>query len=67
MSISSGAIQTPLLEADEFSRTSSNVPGSPIGRVGQPEEVANLVTFLLSDESKFITGSNYNIDGGWQC
>jgi len=35
-----------------------------IGRVGTPEEVADLITFLLSDRSSFITGSIYNIDGG---
>ena len=35
-----------------------------IGRVGTPEEVANLITFLSSDRSSFITGSIYNIDGG---
>jgi NAD(P)-dependent dehydrogenase (short-subunit alcohol dehydrogenase family) len=36
-------------------------------RWGQPEEVASLITFLLSDESKFITGATYSIDGGWFC
>ncbi|HEY2954223.1 MAG TPA: glucose 1-dehydrogenase [Candidatus Eisenbacteria bacterium] len=36
----------------------------PIGRVGQPEEVANLVLFLLSDEAGWITGVTYSIDGG---
>jgi len=37
----------------------------PIGRMGQPEEVANLVLFLCSDEAAFITGSDYPIDGGF--
>lgn len=36
----------------------------PIGRMGQPEEVAALVAFLCSDEAAFITGSAYDIDGG---
>ncbi len=36
----------------------------PIGRVGQPEEVAALVLFLLSDEAGWITGVTYSIDGG---
>jgi len=36
----------------------------PIGRVGQVEEVANLVLFLLSDEAGWITGVTYSIDGG---
>jgi NAD(P)-dependent dehydrogenase (short-subunit alcohol dehydrogenase family) len=36
-----------------------------IKRKGQPEEAASLVAFLLGDESKYITGSIYSIDGGW--
>jgi NAD(P)-dependent dehydrogenase (short-subunit alcohol dehydrogenase family) len=36
----------------------------PIGRMGQPEEIAALVAFLCSDEAAFITGSAYDIDGG---
>ncbi len=36
----------------------------PLGRVGQPEEVAQLVYFLASDDASFITGSHYAIDGG---
>ena len=35
-----------------------------IGRVGTPEEIADLITFLSSDRSSFVTGSVYNIDGG---
>ena len=37
----------------------------PLGRLGRPEEVANGVLFLASDESSFITGSELLIDGGW--
>jgi NAD(P)-dependent dehydrogenase (short-subunit alcohol dehydrogenase family) len=37
----------------------------PLGRLGQPEEVAELVLFLASDKSKFITGSLQVIDGGY--
>jgi 2-keto-3-deoxy-L-fuconate dehydrogenase len=37
----------------------------PMGRVGQPEEIAYLVLYLASDESRFTTGAVYVIDGGW--
>ena len=36
----------------------------PIGRVGNPDDVANVITFLLSDKASWVTGSIYNVDGG---
>ncbi len=37
----------------------------PMGRMGQPEEIASLTAFLCSDEARFITGASYDIDGGF--
>lgn len=37
----------------------------PIGRLGRPDEIANLVLYLASDEAAFVTGSIVTIDGGW--
>ncbi len=37
----------------------------PIGRMGQPQEIAALAAFVCSDEAEFITGSAYDIDGGF--
>jgi len=37
----------------------------PIGRMGTPEEIAQLALYLCSDESSFVTGADYLIDGGW--
>ncbi|MGB5170283.1 MAG: glucose 1-dehydrogenase [Eudoraea sp.] len=37
----------------------------PIGRMGRPEEIANLVVYLSSDEASFITGTDFPIDGGF--
>ena len=36
----------------------------PVGRIGTPEDVANLVAFLVSDSAEFITGQAYNLTGG---
>ena len=38
---------------------------SPLKRMGKPEEIAPAISFLLSDESSFITGHNLMVDGGW--
>lgn len=52
----------PGKEAEMFEKLSKT---QPIGRMGQPDEVANLVAYLASDEASFITGSIYPIDGGF--
>lgn len=39
----------------------------PIGRLGEPVEVANAVLFLASDEASFITGTAFSVDGGYTC
>ncbi len=39
---------------------------NPLGRTGTPEEVADLVSFLVSDTANFVTGSSVSIDGGYQ-
>jgi len=71
--ISPARIHTPFV--DGF--IAKNYPGNedemfqklsksqPIGRMGRPEEVANLAQYLCSDEASFITGTNYPIDGGY--
>jgi meso-butanediol dehydrogenase/(S,S)-butanediol dehydrogenase/diacetyl reductase len=48
--------------AEEFRRTMGAI--HPVGRMGEPEEIANTVTFLASDEATFITGAKIVVDGG---
>lgn len=40
------------------------VEGTPLGRRGTPEEIANAYLFLASDEASFVTGSLFSVDGG---
>jgi NAD(P)-dependent dehydrogenase (short-subunit alcohol dehydrogenase family) len=51
----------PGREKEMFAKLSA---AQPIGRMGQPHEVAGLIAYLCSDEAAFITGSAYDIDGG---
>ena len=61
-----GFIETPLLKKPESAEIVAGVKGlHPIGRLGQPEEVASVVTFLASDEASFVTGSYYTVDGAF--
>ena len=38
---------------------------APVGRIGQPQDVADVAVFLASDESRFVTGAALQVDGGW--
>ncbi len=60
-----GYIQTPMTAIARPRRSwPANEAITPLGRGGQPEEVAELMVFLMSDESRFISGAEIPIDGG---
>jgi NAD(P)-dependent dehydrogenase (short-subunit alcohol dehydrogenase family) len=66
-SVHPGPIVTPMTEArrrdpETYKLTVSRIP---LGRYGQPEDVAYGVLYLASDESSFVTGAELVIDGGW--
>ncbi|MEX1254076.1 MAG: glucose 1-dehydrogenase [Dehalococcoidia bacterium] len=63
-----GVILTPMVErftGGSEERTAQMVGMEPIGRMGKPEEVAQLALFLASDDSSFCTGAPFIVDGGF--
>ncbi len=68
-----GTVETPFVEGylekfhkDNKEETRAQLRArQPIGRLGQPNEIASMVRYLASDEAAFITGTTYSIDGGW--
>lgn len=74
VSVSPGSVRTPILAlaARTFDGEAADVDAvfarfgaaHPIGRIGEPEEIADLIAYLASDRAGFITGSDHVIDGG---
>ncbi len=65
-SIHPGAIKTPMLDGvTEAPSMLEKLIKLPIARLGTPEEVANLMLFLVGDESSYCTGSEFIVDGGY--
>ena len=59
--VSPGLTETEMNPADRLARL---VPSVPIGRVADPEEIARVILFLLSEEASYMAGANLTVSGG---
>ena len=66
-SVHPGFVLTPMFEPlmHEPGQVEARLAKVPMGRLGEPDEIANAILFLASDESSFITGAELAIDGGY--
>jgi 2-keto-3-deoxy-L-fuconate dehydrogenase len=68
-----GTVDTPSLgermraQGNEQEARKAFIARQPMGRMGAPEEIASLAVYLASDESAFVTGQEFIIDGGWSA
>ena len=62
--VAPGTIDTPMSAVYTPEQLDRIRSGVPLGRLGQPEEVANAILFLASDEASFVTGETLNVNGG---
>ncbi|KAF2166711.1 hypothetical protein M409DRAFT_22767 [Zasmidium cellare ATCC 36951] len=66
--VAPGYVDTPMLQTAEKGREDAvdvGVKATPLGRKGLPEEIAAVVVFLLGEESGYVTGQVWSVDGGW--
>src|ERR1700729_2479393 len=59
-----GPVETPLLAKGTGGDPHSYASFVPMGRIGQPDEIADAVVWLLSDEAQYVTGHTFPVDGG---
>lgn len=72
-SVSPGTIDTPMLRRDLASMNRNEQAefiskvnaANALGKIGTPEEVADLIAFLISDQASYLTASDYRVDGGF--
>ena len=62
--VAPGPVETDMWEATGKAYEAHLIPRIPLGRIGRPEEIADAVAFLASDEARLITGQTLGVDGG---
>ncbi|HEY4553533.1 MAG TPA: SDR family oxidoreductase [Bacillaceae bacterium] len=63
--VAPGAVATPMMSAFTEGEISDLEAGIPMGRLARPKEIADSISFLLSDKSSYVTGQVLSVNGGW--
>ncbi len=66
-SVHPGFIDTDMLAQGNFDddQLAKMARSAPVGRIGVPEDIANMVLYLVADDAGFVTGQEFVVDGGW--
>ncbi|MEV8020902.1 glucose 1-dehydrogenase [Streptomyces sp. NPDC086554] len=64
-SVHPGMTYTPMTAQVGIEKGEGKYPNTPMGRVGEPHEIAGAMVFLLSDAASYVTGAEIAVDGGW--
>ncbi|MGW1160198.1 glucose 1-dehydrogenase [Streptomyces sp. NPDC002513] len=64
-SVHPGMTYTPMTASVGIEKGEGKYPNTPMGRIGEPSEIAGAVVYLLSDAASYVTGAELAVDGGW--